>query len=247
MQEGLSVTTQKEPILRSVKTFVVRRGRMTAAQREALDVLWPLYGLDQEAGLMNGAAIFGRKGPLVLEIGFGMGTSLITMAAAEPGTDFIGVEVHPPGVGNILKELHARQLANLRIYQGDAKDVLAQCIPDGCLARIQIYFPDPWHKKRHFKRRLIQPDFVMELKSKLCPGGVIHLATDWEPYAEQMMDVLTRTPGLENAFGPGNWARGHERPPTKFELRGKRLGHGVWDLVFRHAGLPGTGNEKTAN
>jgi tRNA (guanine-N7-)-methyltransferase len=228
--------SKEEQVLRTVKSFVVRAGRMTHGQREAMENLWPLYGLEVGDGLLDPVAEFGRTAPLVLEIGFGMGGSLVTMAAAEPECDFIGVEVHPPGVGNILKELHQVGLGNLRVYKADAKDVLAQCIAPHSLSRIQIYFPDPWHKKRHFKRRLIQPAFVESLLGSLEPGGLIHLATDWEPYAQQMMEVLSTTNGLENVCGGNNWALEHKRPLTKFEARGRKLGHGVWDLLFRYTG-----------
>ena len=223
-----------EQVLRTVKSFVVRAGRMTNGQREAMENLWPLYGLKVEDGLVEGDEEFGRKAPLVLEIGFGMGDSLVTMAAAEPGLNFIGVEVHPPGVGNILKCLHETGIGNLRIFKADARDVLEKCIAPHSLARIQIYFPDPWHKKRHFKRRLIQPGFVDELTSRLESGGLLHLATDWEPYAQQMMEVLGNAKDLENVFGEGCWAEVHKRPQTKFEMRGRRLGHGVRDLLFRY-------------
>jgi tRNA (guanine-N7-)-methyltransferase len=228
--------SNEEQVLRTVKSFVVRAGRMTHGQREAMDNLWPLYGLETGDGMLDAHAEFGRNAPLVLEIGFGMGGSLVAMAAAEPECDFIGVEVHPPGIGNILKDIHERGLGNLRIYKADAKDVLAQCIAPHSLARIQIYFPDPWHKKRHFKRRLIQAPFVESLLTSLAPGGLIHLATDWEPYAIQMMEVLGGTRGLENVFGDNNWALEHKRPQTKFEMRGRKLGHGVWDLLFRYTG-----------
>lgn len=218
--------------LRTVKSFVIRAGRMTEGQKQAVAEQWPRYGLEVAAGRLDAQAVFGRRAPLVFEIGFGMGGSLAEMARVHPELDYIGVEVHAPGIGNLLKLAEADALANLRIYQADAKDVLQHCIADGSLATVQIFFPDPWHKKRHHKRRLIQPEFVEELRSKLAIGGVLHLATDWEPYAQQMMEVLSAAPGWRNRFGAGAWATTHDRPSTKFEQRGERLGHGVWDLMF---------------
>jgi len=218
--------------LRTVKSFVIRAGRMTGGQKQAVSDQWPHYGLEVADGMIDPVAIFGRQAPLVLEIGFGMGGSLAEMARAHPELDYIGVEVHAPGIGNLLKLADAAALPNLRVYQADAKDVLQQCIPDGALATVQIFFPDPWHKKRHHKRRLIQPAFVQDLRARLAVGGVLHLATDWEQYAQQMMEVLSAAPGWHNRFGAGAWATDHDRPSTKFEQRGERLGHGVWDLMF---------------
>lgn len=222
--------------MRTVRSFVIRTGRMTASQQQAAERLRPLYGLRMEDGLLDQQAVFGRVAPLVFEIGFGMGASLITMAKAAPELDFIGVEVHPPGVGNILRQIDAEDLRNLRIYQADANEVLQRCIADGALHRIQIYFPDPWHKKRHNKRRLVQAPFVQQLLPKLEPGGTLHLATDWQQYAEQMMEVLSAAEGYRNCFGAGCWATEHTRPETKFEVRGQKLGHGVWDLLFEKTG-----------
>lgn len=218
--------------LRTVKSFVIRIGRMTAAQKLAYETYWPTHGLDMEDGRLDPAQAFGRDAPLVFEIGFGMGQSLIAMAQAHPEWNYIGVEVHPPGVGNILRLAAEAQLTNLKVYKADAKAVLADCIADDALDRVQIFFPDPWHKTRHHKRRLVQSEFIQELRPKMKVGGILHLATDWEPYAKHMMKVLTDAEGFENCNGPGAWATGHERPPTKFEQRGQRLGHGVWDLMF---------------
>jgi tRNA (guanine-N7-)-methyltransferase len=225
-------TTNNSPPLRTVKSFVLRTGRMTEGQKQAMAGQWPRYGLELADGMIDPVAVFGRRAPLVLEIGFGMGGSLAQMALEHPDRDYIGVEVHTPGIGNLLKLAEAECLPNLRVYRGDAKDVLHACIPDAALACVQIFFPDPWHKKRHHKRRLIQPEFVQELRAKLAPGGVLHLATDWEHYAQQMMEVLGAAPGWRNRFGAGAWASEHDRPSTKFEQRGERLGHGVWDLMF---------------
>jgi tRNA (guanine-N7-)-methyltransferase len=222
--------------LRTVRSFVIRTGRITAGQQQATERLRPQYGLRLEDGLLDREAVFGRHAPLVFEIGFGMGASLITMAKAAPELDFIGVEVHPPGVGNILRQIDAEGLRNLRIYQADANEVLQRCIADGALRRIQIYFPDPWHKKRHNKRRLVQAPFVQQLLPKLESGGKLHLATDWQPYAEQMLAVLSAAAGYRNCFGAGCWASEHARAETKFEVRGQKLGHGVWDLLFEKTG-----------
>lgn len=222
---------------RGVRSFVVRAGRMTTAgQQQALERLWPRYGLTLEQGMLDQQVVFGRKAPLVFEIGFGMGGSLTAMAKAAPEQDFIGVEVHPPGIGTILRAIEAEGLHNLRIYQADATEVLRHCIADGSLQTLQIFFPDPWHKKRHHKRRLVQAEFVQQLRPKLATGGVLHLATDWEPYAEQMLQVLTAAEGFRNCAGTALWASEHKRPLTKFEQRGQRLGHGVWDLLFEKTG-----------
>lgn len=219
--------------LRTVRSFVIRAGRMTEAQQAARDRMWPTLGLQVEGGgLLDAVSAFGRQADLVFEIGFGMGGSLIDMAKAAPEKNFIGVEVHPPGIGNVLRLAEQEQLANIRVYQNDARLVLHQCIADGSLACVQIFFPDPWHKKRHHKRRLVQPDFLDELRPKLKIGGVLHLATDWEPYAAQMMAVLSADPHWRNTEGAGLYAAKHDRPLTKFEQRGQRLGHGVWDLLF---------------
>jgi tRNA (guanine-N7-)-methyltransferase len=220
------------PPQRTIKSFVLRTGRMTDGQKLAMAEQWPRYGLEAGSGMIDPQTIFGRVAPLVFEIGFGMGGSLVDMARAHPELDYIGVEVHTPGIGNLLRLADAEGLSNLRVYKADAKDVLKHCIPEGSLAAVQIFFPDPWHKKRHNKRRLIQPEFVQDLRTRLAVGGVLHLATDWEPYAQQMMEVLSAAPGYRNRFGTGAWATEHGRPTTKFEQRGERLGHGVWDLMF---------------
>ena len=221
------------PRRRPIRSFVLRAGRMTEGQQRGFDENWGLYGLEYSAELLDIDAAFGRSGKRVLEIGFGMGQSLLTMAGAEPEANFIGVEVHRPGVGKLLLGMQEQQLSNIRVYCHDAVEVLKDCIEPGALDTIQIFFPDPWHKKRHHKRRLIQPAFVELLHSRLRPGGILHLATDWENYAEQMMEVLGADPRLCNMAGPGNYApRPENRPLTKFERRGERLGHGVWDLLF---------------
>lgn len=219
--------------LRAIRSFVLRTGRMTKGQEAAYEKHWPQAGLTLEQGQLDIPSCFGRKAPAVLEIGFGMGQSLVEMAAAAPDTDFIGVEVHKPGVGRLLMGMGEQQLANLRVYCDDAVEVLARCIADDSLDRVQIYFPDPWHKKKHNKRRLVQPEFVQHLRKKLKSGGVLHLATDWENYAEHMLEVMSEAEGFSNVVGEDGYApRPAFRPLTKFEQRGQRLGHGVWDLLF---------------
>lgn len=218
---------------RRIRSYVLRTGRMTIAQRRAFDEGWQRWGLEHGAGMLQYDALFGRSGPRVLEIGFGMGQSLAEMARENPATNFLGVEVHKPGVGRLLHAIAEHNLDNIRIYCHDAVEILRDCVPDASLDTVQIFFPDPWHKKRHNKRRLIQPSFVALVQEKLKSGGTLHLATDWEDYAHQMMDVLSRCNGLSNTSGDGQFAsRPEHRPLTKFELRGERLGHGVWDLVF---------------
>ena len=221
---------------RPIRSYVLRTGRMTAGQQRAFEQNWERWGLELAAGTLDFDRVFGRPGPRVLEIGFGMGQSLVAMAAAAPLTNFIGIEVHRPGVGKLLHSMAEQGVDNIRVYCHDAVEVLRDCIPDASLDTVQIFFPDPWHKKKHNKRRLIQPPFVALVSSKLKPGGTLHLATDWENYAQQMLEVLGAAGGLENTCGPGQFApRPEHRPLTKFELRGERLGHGVWDLVFRRS------------
>ncbi len=217
-----------------IRSFVLRAGRMGSGQVRALAELGPRFILPFTTEQPDWDAHFGRCAPRVLEIGFGMGDATAAVAAAQPGTDFIGIEVHPPGVGALLKRIGENGLRNLRIVQHDAVPVLQQMVAPATLAGVHIWFPDPWHKKKHHKRRLIQPDFVALLASRLAPGGYLHCATDWQPYAEQMLLVLSQQAGLRNsatAYAP----RPDWRPLTKFENRGLRLGHGVWDLVFRRA------------
>jgi tRNA (guanine-N7-)-methyltransferase len=218
---------------RRIRSYVLRAGRMTAVQKLALETNWQRWGLEYNGSELAYDSAFGRGGPRVLEIGFGMGQSLVATAEATPETNFIGIEVHRPGVGKLLHSMEERGVDNIRVYRHDAVEVLRDCIPNASLDTIQIFFPDPWQKKRHHKRRLIQPPFMSQLASKLKTGGVLHLATDWENYAEQMMEVLSAAEGFSNTCGEGHFApRPAHRPLTKFELRGERLGHGVWDLIF---------------
>lgn len=220
---------------RSIRSFVMRAGRTTEGQARALSELGPRFVLPYSPQPLDLTATFGRSAPVVLEIGFGMGDATAKIAQALPDTDFIGCEVHEPGVGSLLKQIGERGLSNLRIVQHDAVEVLAHMIRPDSLSGVHIYFPDPWHKKRHHKRRLIQPPFVADLVKHLAPGGYIHCATDWEPYAQQMLEVLTANPDLVNT-ADGYAQKPSYRPLTKFENRGLRLGHGVWDLVFRKRG-----------
>lgn len=219
------------PPRRPIRSFVLRPGRMGTGQQRALQELGPRFILPFQTAPIDPAAVFGRPAPLVLEIGFGMGDATAQIAAAQPEVDFIGVEVHEPGVGALLKHIGERGLSNLRIVQHDAVEVLQQMIRPASLDGVHVFFPDPWHKKRHHKRRLIQPPLVDLLASRLKPGGRLHCATDWEDYAQQMLEVLSASPLLQNT-ADGYAPRPGYRPLTKFEARGQRLGHGVWDLVF---------------
>ncbi|MCV2352117.1 tRNA (guanosine(46)-N7)-methyltransferase TrmB [Paucibacter sp. Y2R2-4] len=217
---------------RPIKSFVVRAGRMGSGQVKALAELGPKFVLPFKPERLNPAAVFGREAPLVFEIGFGMGDATAKIAQTLADTDFIGCEVHEPGVGALLKHIDERDLSNIRIVQHDAVEVLEQMIAPASLAGVHIYFPDPWHKVRHNKRRLIQAPFVAKLIQHIRPGGYLHCATDWEPYAQQMLEVLTAEPGLENT-AQGFAEKPDYRPLTKFENRGLKLGHGVWDVVFK--------------
>jgi len=218
---------------RPIRSFVRREGRITPSQQRALTCLWPRYGLDAGEQPFDFAEIFGRQAPLVLEIGFGDGVSLLQQAQAHPENDYLGIEVHRPGAGRLLHALEEAGLDNVRVVCEDAVSVLRQNIPDRSLDAVQLFFPDPWHKKRHHKRRIVQPEFVRLVRSKLRSGGYFHLATDWEAYAQHMMDILDNAPGYRNIAGSGNFVpRPDSRPLTKFELRGQRLGHGVRDLIF---------------
>ena len=212
----------------------MRAGRMTPGQQRGWDEGFPQYGLSAEQGALDWDDQFGASGRRIVEIGFGMGDSLIQMAQADPGAQFIGIEVHRPGVGRLLSRVLAEKIQNVRVYAEDAVDVFAQSLTLESLDAIHIFFPDPWHKKRHHKRRLIQPGWVREITQRLRAGGYLHLATDWEPYAEHMFDVLDDVPSLKNASGAPRTAvpRPDYRPLTKFEARGERLGHRVQDLVY---------------
>jgi len=219
--------------IRKIQSFVKREGRLTTGQAKALENHWSDMGLEHQAGRQDFAQVFGRSAPVVMEIGFGMGKSLVEMASNEPDKDFIGIEVHTPGVGACLADAAQGGILNLRVYAHDAVEILADCIPDGSLSRMQLYFPDPWHKTRHHKRRIVQPEFVQKLLTKLAIGGVFHMATDWQNYAEHMLEVMSQAPGYLNLSASEDYVpRPEQRPLTKFEQRGHRLGHGVWDLMF---------------
>ena len=223
----------QDPRHRRIRSFVTRAGRVSTGQRRALDEFGPRFVTPFAPQPLDWEATFGRAAPRVLEIGFGMGATTAEIAAARPADDFLGVEVHEPGVGALLKLIGDEGLSNIRIIQHDAVEVLEQMIAAESLDGVHIYFPDPWHKARHHKRRLIQPKFVALLVSRLKPGAYLHLATDWQNYAEQMLEVLSAETGLENTAGTGYAPRPEYRPVTKFERRGLKLGHGVWDLVFK--------------
>jgi tRNA (guanine-N7-)-methyltransferase len=214
-----------------IRSYVLRQGRVSNAQQRALDTLKPRFAIPYAARSLDFDTVFGRNALKILEIGFGMGETTAAIAAAHPQNDYLAIEVHTPGVGSLLKQIGEMGLANIRIIQHDAVEVLRDMVPDASLDGVHIFFPDPWHKKRHNKRRLIQPAFVAQLARKLKPGGYLHMATDWQGYAEQALAVLAAEPLLQNT-GADYAPRPDYRPLTKFEQRGLRLGHRVWDLVF---------------
>jgi tRNA (guanine-N7-)-methyltransferase len=217
---------------RPVRSYVLRQGRTTAAQSRALEELGPRYAIPFAHAFIDRVALFGRDAPLVVEIGSGMGETTLEIAQSDPGTDFLAIEVHAPGVGSLLRGIESAGLTNLRVIRHDALDVLEHMIADMSLAGIHVFFPDPWPKKRHHKRRLVQPAFAALAARTLARGGLLHAATDWPDYAEQILAVLSAEPLLENT-ATGYAPRPERRPRTKFELRGERLGHPVRDLVFR--------------
>jgi len=218
---------------RVVRSFVRRQGRLTAGQQRALDSLWGRYGVDITPEPLDLDSVFGRQAPRTLEIGFGNGAAIAAMAAAHPERDYLGIEVHRPGVGALLLTLETQGLENVRVICADAVEVMTAALPDACLAAVHVFFPDPWHKKRHHKRRLIQPVIVDLIARKLHVGGYLHLATDWEDYAQVMLQVLDAAPEFRNTAGAGNFSiRPEQRPLTRFEQRGQRLGHLVWDLIY---------------
>jgi len=215
-----------------IKSFIRRIGRMTTGQKQALDTLWERYCLDHEA-VYDFTAIFGRSAPVILEIGFGNGESLATTAEQNPDKDYIGIEVHKPGVGNLLAQLERKGITNVRIFYHDAVEVLEKCIPGRSLAAVHLFFPDPWHKRKHHKRRIVRPSFVHLIAQKLVSQGYFHAATDWQHYAQHMLKILTAAEQFSNQSSSQDYCpRPDYRPLTKFEQRGLRLGHGVWDLVF---------------
>jgi tRNA (guanine-N7-)-methyltransferase len=226
-----------EKPIRTVRSYVRREGRITKAQRRALRELWPRYGLDLAPGPIDFAGVFGRRAPLMLEIGFGNGEALCELARSHPQNDYVGIEVYRPGIGSLLLKLETLMLRNVRVICGDAEQVFAEHIAADSLDAVYLFFPDPWPKKRHHKRRLIQPDFVTRVARSLRPDGRMHIATDWQDYAEHALAVALQTPALENTAGlHGYVSRPDVRLLTRFERRGQALGHQVWDLVFRRVG-----------
>ena len=215
-----------------IRSYVLRQGRFSPAQQKAYTELLPRFGVAYVAAPLDYRALFGRDAPVVVEVGFGMGETTARIAAQNPGVNYLGIEVHAPGVGSLLRQVEALGLANVRVVSHDAVEVLRDMVAPASLAGIHVFFPDPWPKKRHHKRRLVQPAFAALAASRLAPGGYVHVATDWEEYAQQVLEVLGATPGLANT-AEGFAPRPATRPETKFERRGLKLGHGVWDIVFR--------------
>ena len=222
------------PHLRTIKSFIKREGRLTTGQQNALDNLWSQFGIDYSQKILDLDDVFGRSAEKVLEIGFGNGNSLFEMAQADPQRDFIGIEVHRPGVGHLLQLIEQSGIQNLRIISYDAVDVINHQIADRSLHKVQLFFPDPWHKKKHHKRRIVQDEFANMLAQKLLPGGLFHLATDWEHYAEHMIEVMNRNTNFSNLSADNSFIpKPDYRPTTKFEIRGQKLGHGVWDMLYK--------------
>lgn len=231
MAEQLHTEIEEQKPKRTIRSFVLRQGRLTKGQEQALQNLWPVFGVEYNA---SSPIHFKPNQHVVLEIGFGMGASLIEMAKNAPEKSFLGIEVHKPGVGACLMAIEENQLSNLNVMCHDAVEVLENMIADNSLDKVQIFFPDPWHKARHNKRRIIQPAFVELIRRKLKVNGILHLATDWQHYAEHMLEVLNQATGYKNLSSTGNYIpRPADRPITKFEKRGQNLGHGVWDLQFQ--------------
>ena len=222
-----------EKIKRTIRSFVRREGRMTPSQKQALEKLWPRFGIDVDSETINFEKEFGRQASCIFEIGFGMGDLLISMAIANPENNYIGIDVHRPGVGNLLKKIEANEIANVRVLCGDAVEVLKNNIANESLDAVYLFFADPWPKKKHHKRRIVQSEFVQLVRTKLKSGGVFHMATDWQDYAEHMIEVMKPAEGFINKGNEdGFFERPDYRPLTKFENRGIKLGHGVWDIIF---------------
>ncbi len=225
---------QEGKYIRKVRSFVKREGRLTKGQAKALADYWQIMGLDHSNGMIEPVKIFTNTHPVILEIGFGMGKSLVEMAKNAPEFNFIGIEVHKPGVGACISYAQEIGVENLKVYEYDAIEVLADCIPDQSLTTVQLFFPDPWHKKKHHKRRIVQASFVESIRQKLKIGGIFHMATDWQNYAECMLADISSAEGFKNLSVTNDYVpRPESRPLTKFENRGQRLGHGVWDLQFK--------------
>jgi tRNA (guanine-N7-)-methyltransferase len=227
------MTTPTPPEHRPIRSYVLREGRMTEGQRQAFSRLWPRFGIDYPSEPLDPASLFDQPAPLYLEIGFGNGESLLNMARQHPDRHYLGIEVHRPGVGHLLLELERAGLDNVRVLRHDAMEILEQALPDACLAGLYLFFPDPWPKKKHRKRRIVQEKFLQQAARVIRPGGFIHMATDWEHYAQQMQRLLEDSTAFENSVADGDFApRAADRTLTRFEQRGRRLGHGVWDLLF---------------
>ncbi len=233
IHNSLPSSDDHEKPLRKIKSFVRREGRLTKGQEQALTECWQSMGIDFSDIQLNWQHVFGNSNPVVLEIGFGMGASLVEMAKQSPEKNFLGIEVHTPGVGACLMAARDAGVTNLRVICHDAVEIFERMLPEQSLDTVQLFFPDPWHKKRHHKRRIVQPEFAQMLRSKLKIGGVFHMATDWENYAEHMVEVMKVAEGYQNMAEDGDYIpRPDERPLTKFEARGHRLGHGVWDMKY---------------
>ncbi len=218
---------------RAIKSFVIRSGRMTPGQEKAYEDLWQHYGVDADEQILDFGQLFGRQAPVILEIGFGMGDSLLEIAMAHPENNYLGIEVHKPGVGRLLANISEHSLSNLKVMKFDAVEVLKKQIQEATLSAVYLFFPDPWHKTRHQKRRIVQDDFIQLIRQKLALQGQFHMATDWEHYARQMLGAMKKAPGFHNCADNGDYIpRPDYRPKTKFERRGERLGHGVWDILF---------------
>lgn len=225
---------QEGKYIRKVRSFVKREGRLTNGQAKALEQHWQTMGLNHSDGVISPESLFANDNPVVLEIGFGMGKSLVEMAKNAPELNFIGVEVHRPGVGACIALAQEQGVENLKVYEHDAIEILADCIPNQSITMVQLFFPDPWHKKKHHKRRIVSAEFVETIRQKLKIGGVFHMATDWQNYAECMLEDMNSAAGYQNLSESNDYVpRPDSRPLTKFENRGQRLGHGVWDLQFQ--------------
>ena len=229
----MSEDKKADKYMRPVRSFVLRQGRLTKGQDDALHRLWPQFGIERDDSPIDMNNLFESNALITLEIGFGDGVSLATMATNAPEQNFIGIEVHRPGVGRILHLIEENNLTNLKVMDDDAVEIIKNRIPDGSLDRVQLFFPDPWHKKRHNKRRIVQHDFVKLIASKLGENGVFHLATDWEPYAEHMVEVMEASVNFKTQAATPYSPKPEARPTTKFETRGLKLGHGVWDLLYQ--------------
>ena len=233
-QQNSDADKQRDIKNRKIKSYVLRQGRLTIAQQNALDNHWSDYGIDYSEQILDFTALFGNDNPVVIEIGFGNGESLLQQAINQPEFNFIGIEVHGPGVGHLIHNALSQKLQNIKVIRHDAVEVLQQQIADDSIKKLQLFFPDPWHKKRHQKRRILRPDFIQLIFHKLKKDGFFHMATDWQHYAEQMLKQMDAADGFQNTTGNGHYSETRsDRCETKFERRGIKLGHGVWDLIYK--------------